>query len=115
MIQYINLIKSDLESQEYGEAISTDEGGRFPFVPADSFEQDDTLGHGTHVACTVAGATLQVKNGLGNTLYVIWSTLVSPAKRTRYSTRYFYRLYAGRSQKKIPRGCTGFQNVLVIL
>lgn len=57
MIQYINLVKSDSEDQEHDDATTTDGGVRFPFVPADDFEQDDSLGHGTHVSGTVAGST----------------------------------------------------------
>ena len=58
VVQYINFIKSDDEPQSHGDSFTTSEGERFPWLPADLFESDYPAGHGTHVAGSVAGATL---------------------------------------------------------
>lgn len=58
VIQYISLVKSDAEAGSDGSAYTSDGGEKFPFVPSGEFETDDSYGHGTHVAGTAAGATL---------------------------------------------------------
>ncbi|CAM9611967.1 unnamed protein product, partial [Hapterophycus canaliculatus] len=55
VIQYIELIKAE----EADDGASLFSGGvLYPFVPSDDFNRDDSLGHGTHTAATVAGSTL---------------------------------------------------------
>ena len=58
IIQYINLVKSDSEPGQYGDYFTTYSGGRFPWLDATDFEQDEAAGHGTHTAGSAAGATL---------------------------------------------------------
>lgn len=58
VVQYINFIKSDDEPQSHGDSFTTSGGDQFPWLQADQFESDYPAGHGTHVAGSVAGATL---------------------------------------------------------
>lgn len=58
VIQYINVIKSDSLPGSHGPSFSTSDGGLFPWYPADGFEVDTVVGHGTHTAGSAAGATL---------------------------------------------------------
>lgn len=59
VVQYINLIKSDDLPGTRGNSFTTYNGGVFPWLPADEFEYDNERdGHGTHVAGSAAGATL---------------------------------------------------------
>lgn len=52
------MVKADEEGESDGLAYTTSDGARFPFVTGFYFQQDDKLGHGTHMAGTVAGATV---------------------------------------------------------
>ncbi|CAM9402432.1 unnamed protein product [Ectocarpus sp. 8 AP-2014] len=58
IIQYINLIKSDDTEGSHGDSFTTSLGQQYPWLSADHFEYDYEAGHGTHVAGSVAGATL---------------------------------------------------------
>ncbi|CAM9670039.1 unnamed protein product [Ectocarpus fasciculatus] len=58
IIQYINLIKSDDTEGSHGDSFTTAFGEQFPWLSAEDFEYDYEAGHGTHVAGSVAGATL---------------------------------------------------------
>lgn len=73
LIQYINMIKSDDLPQSHGTSFTSDGGEKFPWIPGEDFEYDDKAGHGTHVAGSAAGATLNtpaepVTCGNGTTL-----------------------------------------------
>lgn len=59
IIQYINLVRSDSLDGNYGSAFYSIEGGLFPWLSADEFEEDEEAGHGTHTAGSAAGATLK--------------------------------------------------------
>lgn len=59
IIQYINIIKPDTgESSSHGSYFTTANGYLLPWIPADSFGEDDVAGHGTHTAGSAAGSTV---------------------------------------------------------
>lgn len=58
IVQYINLVKSDDIAEPTDGYFTSSRGDQFPWLPADDFEYDYKAGHGTHVAGSVAGATL---------------------------------------------------------
>ena len=58
IIQYINIIKSDLLAGSHGSSWTTSEGDQLPWTPATGFDEDEAAGHGTHTAGSAAGATL---------------------------------------------------------
>lgn len=60
LVQYINLVRSDEDGggNSHGSSYETSNGRRFPWIPADDFENDYAAGHGTHVAGSAVGSTL---------------------------------------------------------
>lgn len=52
------MVRPDAESAGNSSAFTASDIANFPFVSADEFEQDDLIGHGTHVSGSVAGSTL---------------------------------------------------------
>lgn len=58
IVQYINVIKPDLDPGSHGSSFSTSFGDRVPWTPGIGFEEDEVAGHGTHTAGSAAGATL---------------------------------------------------------
>jgi len=52
------MVKSDDTPGSHGDSFTTSGGEKWPWFPAEYFETDDEAGHGTHVAGSAAGATL---------------------------------------------------------
>lgn len=60
IIQYTNMVKTDSVLGSHGSSSTTSGGEHARWMPGSDFENDDLIGHGSHTAGSVAGATRNV-------------------------------------------------------